>query len=122
MRILVIDDSQDMRSLLQAELKHAGYTVQVAENGRAALPIQQVFRADMVITDLFMPAADGFEVIATFRQNFPAVKIIAISAARPMDTDFLDLAKKAGADATLRKPFRIHELLRLVQSMNGPPA
>jgi DNA-binding response OmpR family regulator len=116
-RILVIDDSSDMRSLLQAELQHAGYTVQVAETGRAAFPIQALFRAEIVITDLFMPGGDGFDVIALFREKYAAVKIIAISAAKPMDTDFLALAKKAGADATLQKPFRIPALLTLVRSM-----
>jgi CheY-like chemotaxis protein len=118
-RILVADDSPDMRSLLQAELQHAGYTVQAADNSRAALAMQQLFRADIVITDLFMPGGDGFDLIAVFREKYPLVKIVAISAAKPMDTDFLALAKKAGADATLQKPFRTQALLKLLQSLVG---
>ena len=117
-RILVVDDSPDMRSLLQAELQHAGYTVQAAENSGSAVTMQQLFRADMVITDLFMPGGDGFELIAVIREKFPAAKIIAISGAKPgMDTDCLGLAKKAGADATLQKPFRPDVLLKLVRSL-----
>lgn len=116
-RVLVIDDSADMRALLQAELQHAGYTVQVAESGRAALKIQGLFRADVVITDLFMPEGDGFEVIAALRQKIPAAKIIAMSAARPMDTDYLAAAKKAGADATVQKPLKMQALLDLVKSL-----
>ena len=118
-RILIVDDSEDMRSVLQAELQHAGYTVQAAENSRAALLMQQLFRADLVITDLFMPGGDGFDLIAVFREKFPAVKIVAISAAKLMDTDYLALAKKAGAEATLQKPFRTQALLKLVQSLVG---
>lgn len=113
-RILIADDSPDMRTLLQAELQHAGYTVQAAENSRQALAMQQLFRADIVITDLFMPGGDGFDLIAVFREKYPAVKIIAISAAKVMDTDYLALAKKAGAEATLQKPFRAQALLKLV--------
>ena len=118
-RILVADDSPDMRSLLQAELQHAGYTVQAADNSRTALAMQPLFRADIVITDLFMPGGDGFDLIAVFREKFPAVKIVAISAAKPAPTDFLALAMKAGADATLQKPFRTQALLKLVHSLMG---
>ena len=119
-RVLVVDDSPDMRTLLQAELQHAGYTVQAADNSRAAVAMQQVFRADVVITDLFMPGGDGFDLIVVFREKFPAVKIIAISAAKPMDTDYLALAKEAGAHAIMQKPFRVQAMLTLLRSMAGP--
>ena len=81
--------------------------------------MQQLFRADIVITDLFMPRRDGFDLIAAFREKYPTVKIVAISGAQPMDTDYLVLAKKAGADATLQKPFRTLVVLKLVQSLIG---
>ena len=118
-RILIVDDSADMRSLLLAELQHAGYTVQAAESGHAAVTIQRLFRADIVITDLFMPGGDGFDVIAAVCEMSPATRIIAISAAKPMDTDYLALAKKAGAAGTLQKPFKVPALLTLLRSMAG---
>src|SRR5688572_29697805 len=121
-RILIVDDSADMRALLKAELQHEGYTVQAAESGRAAITMQSVFRADIVITDLFMPDGDGFEVIAKVRENSPATRIIAISAAKTtMGTDYLALAQKAGATATLRKPFKMPALLTLLQSLGVAP-
>ena len=117
-RILVVDDSADMRALLQWELQDAGYTVQAAENGRAGVKMQRVFRADIVITDLFMPDGDGFEVIAKVRESFPATRIVAISAAKTtMGTDYLALAQKAGASATLQKPFKMPALLNLLRSI-----
>jgi CheY-like chemotaxis protein len=117
-RILVIEDSVDLRVLMQKELEHAGYTVQVAEGGHAALKMHHLFRPDIVVTDLFMPGGDGFEAITELRKKFPTPKIIAISAgAGPIKTEYLDNAKKAGADAALLKPFKMRALLELIGSM-----
>ena len=117
-RILVVDDDADFRSMLSTALQLAGYSVNVALNGRSALAAQRQSPADVLITDIFMPESDGFEAIEAFRRNFPSTKIIAISGGAPMvKTNYLDAAGLIGVDASLQKPFEMDELLDLLRRM-----
>jgi CheY-like chemotaxis protein len=68
-RILVVDDDADFRAMLRSALQIAGYSVDVARNGRAAIVAQRHEPADILITDIFMPEADGFEAIGAFRRT-----------------------------------------------------
>ena len=104
-RLLVADDSADMRESLKIVLERAGYEVALAPDG--------------LITDIFMPERDGLETITAFRQEFPRTRIIAMSGGgvRVGGTIYLDTAGAAGADATLRKPFDPKALLGVLQSM-----
>ena len=117
-RILVVDDDADFRSMLRSALQLAGYSVDVARNGRAALAVQRQSPADVLITDIFMPESDGFEAIDAFRRNFPSTRIIAISGGAPaVKTNYLDAAGLIGVDAALQKPFEMDELLRVLKTM-----
>jgi len=117
-RVLVVDDDADFRSMLKSALELAGYRVDVARDGGAALAAQRASPADVLITDLFMPEKDGFEAIEAFREQFPATRIIAVSGgARLMKTDYLAAAGMVGADAALQKPFEMETLLELVRSL-----
>ena len=117
-RILVVDDDADFRAMLRSALRIAGYTVDVARDGRAALLAQRTAPADILITDIFMPEADGFEAIDAFRKNFPSTKIIAMSGGAPiLKTNYLDAAGLIGVDAALQKPFEMDELLKLLRTM-----
>ena len=116
-RVLVVDDDADFRSMLKSALELAGYEVDVARDGHAAILAQRVSPADILVTDLFMPEKDGFEAIEAFRDEYPATKIIAVSGgARLMKTDYLAAAGMIGADAALQKPFEMETLLELLQS------
>jgi len=120
LRVLVVEDNSDFRNLLQVVLGQAGYAVEAALNGQAALAANRANPADIVITDLNMPGGHGVEAIAALRRDFPDVKIIAISAGVAARTqDDLAVAKIVGADATLRKPFEMDTLIHLVASMAG---
>src|SRR4051812_27181181 len=106
-RILVVDDNEDMRLTMKLLLEHEGYQVELAANGREALDVQRVRPARVLVTDLFMPDADGFETIERFRKEFPEVGIIAMSgggSSPVLRTDHLPVANEIGAHATLRKP------------------
>jgi CheY-like chemotaxis protein len=117
-RILVVDDDADMRLTLKLSLELAGYTVDVAANGREALEAQRRQPAEILITDIFMPDADGFEAIDAFRHQFPQTKIVVVSGgAQFTKRDYLPDAELIGVDATLQKPFEVDTLLALLQRM-----
>jgi len=117
-RLLVVDDDADMRLTLKLSLELAGYIVDVAANGREAIEVQRSRPADVLITDIFMPDADGFEAIDAFRAEFPRTKIIVVSGgAQFSKRDYLPDAALMGADATLQKPFEIDALLGTLKSL-----
>jgi PAS domain S-box-containing protein len=117
--ILVVDDEEGVRTLLQ-EVLGERYRVLVAGDGREALETISVEPdLDLVITDLVMPNVEGIETIQAIRKMSPGMKIIAMSGA--LGGHFLKSAKALGADATLVKPIRpdrlqetVGELLKLV--------
>ena len=78
-RVLVVDDNADMRLTMKLLLEHEGYEVELGANGREALEVQRARPSQVLITDLFMPDADGFETIERFRKEFPQIRIIAMS-------------------------------------------
>jgi CheY-like chemotaxis protein len=118
-RLLVVDDDADMRLTLKLSLELAGYTVEVAANGREAIEVQRSRPADVLITDIFMPDADGFEAIDAFRGEFPGTRIIVVSGgAQFSKRDYLPDAALIGVDATLQKPFEIETLL---EKLSGLP-
>ena len=117
--ILIADDNASLRQSLKAVLEAAGYRVRVARDGIEALALQQARPADILITDIFMPEADGFEVIDGFRKAFPATRIIAMSGeAQRVKSEYLSTAALLGVDATLKKPFEREALLRAVRALD----
>jgi two-component system, chemotaxis family, chemotaxis protein CheY len=119
-RVLVVDDNEDLRLSTKFLLEQAGYRVEVAANGREALEVQRQRPAQLLVTDLFMPDADGFETIERFRKEFPEVRIVAISGGASltaMRTDHLPVAHEIGAHATLRKPYALEKLIETLQKV-----
>ena len=116
-RLLVADDSADMRESLKLVLERAGYEVALAADGTRALEMQRLRPADVLITDIFMPERDGLETITSFRREFPRTRIIAMSGGgvRVDGKLYLETAGIAGADAMLRKPFDPKSLLQVLR-------
>ena len=118
--ILIADDNAALRQSLKLLLEAAGYRVRLAADGDEAFALQRERPADILITDIFMPQADGFEAIDRFRNAFPATKIVAISGdAARAKLEYLPVAVLMGVEATLRKPFNADDLLRVVRSLGG---
>ena len=103
---------------MKLALEHAGFAVRVAADGREALRRQGEDPADVVITDLFMPEADGFETIQALRAGYPQTKIVVISGdSRRVKGEYLSAAELLGVHATLRKPVDVAVLLQVLQRL-----
>jgi DNA-binding response OmpR family regulator len=121
-RILLVDDNEGFRRPLAAILQRAGYEVQTAGDGAAALALFRQHRFDLVITDLIMPEKEGLETIMELRRLRPTLKIIAMSGGGRMDpSDYLPMAERLGAALTLTKPFSAQEFLEAVATLLREP-
>jgi two-component system cell cycle sensor histidine kinase/response regulator CckA len=114
-KILVADDDAQVRSFLATLLEVEGYSVIQASNGKEAQARCRETNIDLMITDLVMPEQEGLETIHAIRKNWPEIRLIAISGA--FGGAFLELAKKLGADAMLRKPFEPEAILSEVRNL-----
>jgi DNA-binding response OmpR family regulator len=120
--MLIIDDDDQLRTLLRQTLEREGYTVGEAQNGWAGMARYRATPADLVITNILMPEQEGLETIRVLRQESPEVKIIAIAGGGQMGAlDFLDVAAKLGTRRTLRKPFALQELRAAVREVLQHP-
>lgn len=117
-RILLVDDNLDLRRMVKEALELEGFSVQEAANGCEALELQRRRPFRILVTDIFMPDADGMETIDRFRKEFPDTKIVVISGdARVARRDYLATAKLIGADVALPKPFAPDELIKAMRSL-----
>ncbi len=116
--ILLVEDHEPMRITLAELLQTMGHRVITAGNGKQALVLQKQNPANILLTDIFMPEMDGFELIQEFRRLYPAVKIIALSGGIPKNPGgpFLNIAKKFGAKWILPKPFSVAQLAEVIRA------
>jgi len=118
--ILLVEDEEQLRSMLREVLQSAGHEVREAENGKIALNAFAAQPAELVITDLIMPEKEGLEIIRELKRGKTDVKIIAISGGgRNNAQDYLELAKRFGADHILAKPFSNREILEVIEKVLG---
>lgn len=117
-KILLIDDNEAVRESLGEILKMENHEVHIAENGVNGMKVCKKNSFDIIISDLFMPDKDGFEVIREIKSESYKSKLIAISGFGNSNNTYLTMAKKMGADAIISKPInfstfidKINELL-----------
>jgi DNA-binding response OmpR family regulator len=113
-RVLVIDDDDDIRSLVVTLLERAGITVHDAPNGRDGLREFHSWRPDLVVLDVSMPELDGWNVLDRIR-DMSAVPVLMLTARG----DELERVRglQAGADDYVVKPFGKQELVARVQAL-----
>jgi CheY-like chemotaxis protein len=114
-KILLVDDDPMVRETIQHILVAEDHAVTTAEDGRRAVEVFKHAKFDLVITDIIMPEKDGIEIITELRRLQPGVRILAISGGgRIGNTDFLRIAERLGASATIAKPFDPDELIEKI--------
>ena len=116
-RILIIDDEQQIRSMLRLMLEREGYEVIEASDGIEGIKAYRQKPAGLIITDLIMPNKDGIGMIIELHKEYPDVKIIAMSGGGLNKPEgYLKGAKKLGAACTLTKPIDREKMLWAVKN------
>jgi len=117
-RILVADDDEDIREILQDSLGSYGYVVETAASGREALQKLEQRTYDGMLLDILMPDMDGLEVLREVRQRFPSLPVVMMTA---IAREAAAQAVEAGAQAYVLKPFDAAQLKRIVERWFGLP-
>nr|WP_192513016.1 response regulator transcription factor [Paenibacillus sp. 23TSA30-6] len=118
--VLVIDDEEKISRLLQLELSHEGYMVEIAQNGREGLDKALTRTWDIIILDVMLPEMNGVEVLREIRKIDRLTPVIMVTA-RNTTTDKVS-GLDEGANDYITKPFEIEELLaRMRASMRHQP-
>jgi CheY-like chemotaxis protein len=116
--VLVADDNEVAQRLCKRVLEKAGYGVLIAADGLQAVDIALRERPAMILMDVAMPGIDGLEAMKRIKAEFPAMPIV-IASAHSMASD-RERFLAAGADSVLSKPFRLADLVAIVQTLAGP--
>ena len=110
-KILVADDDRLLRGLLEHKLAVAGFEVDIAEDGGAALELARTMKYDLMVLDAMMPVMDGFEVLRRLKNDPDTASLpVVMLTARRGEHDVLD-ALERGAAEYLTKPFIPDELV-----------
>ncbi len=135
--ILLVDDEEDIREVLDIALRDKGYTVYTAQDGKEALEIFEKFQPPVILTDIKMPGMDGIELLKIIKRENPETEVIMITGhgdmglaveslkneatdfiTKPINVDALDIAlKRARERITVRRQLKAYteNLERLVR-------
>jgi len=114
--ILVADDDPDILSIVSMSLETQGYTVHKATNGREAVDLARRHHPDLILMDMMMPVVSGYEAIGELKADASTKDIVIVGlSAKAMATD-MERASDVGIDGYITKPFRIAQVLSVVES------
>lgn len=117
MRILLVEDDQDLLTVLSSVLESDGHQVVQAESAHAALLTFSEFEFDLVILDFKMPRTDGLRVAETIKLQRPAQVVLLMSAYATPET--VEKARSLGVEICLDKPFRLSQLRQAIAQVFG---
>jgi CheY-like chemotaxis protein len=113
--VLVADDNDVAQRLCKRVLEKAGYGVLIAADGLQAVDVALNQRPSMILMDVAMPGIDGLEAMRRIKAEMPAMPIV-IASAHSMASD-RERFLAAGADNVLSKPFRLADLISIVETL-----
>jgi CheY-like chemotaxis protein len=113
--VLVADDNDVAQRLCKRVLEKAGYTVLIAVDGLQAVDVAMKQHPSMILMDVAMPGIDGLEAMRRIKAAMPSTPIV-IASAHSMASD-RERFLAAGADNVLSKPFRLADLISIVQKL-----
>ena len=122
-KILIADDEPNIVAAIEFLLQQSGYEVRAASNGRDALELVETWRPDLVLLDVMMPLASGYEVCQRIREraDLRHIKVVMLSA-KGRDAE-VNKGLAIGADIYVTKPFSTRDLMARIKSLldSTPP-
>ncbi len=115
MRILIIEDDQEVAGFVKSGLEQAGYVVDQADNGKDGLFLATTESYDGIVVDRMLPAVDGLTIVRTLRASDITTPVLILSALGEVDDRVAGL--KAGGDDYLVKPFSFIELQARIEAL-----
>lgn len=112
-KILIVEDEAKLARFVELELKHEGYEVITANNGRSGLEMYESEKPDIILLDLMLPELNGIEVCRRIRKEDTLIPIIMLTAKGEVMDKVTGLDN--GADDYMTKPFAIEELLARIR-------
>jgi two-component system, OmpR family, response regulator len=114
-RLLLVDDEDNLRSMLEAALRHHGFDVVPVADGRQALATAATARPDLIVLDVMLPDLDGFEVCRRLRTEGDRTPVLFLTAKDSTEDKVRGLT--LGGDDYLVKPFSLEELVARVEAV-----
>lgn len=115
MKILVVEDNEDLANSIKRGLEKEGYSVELAFDGDTGLDMALTESYDCIVLDVLLPGVDGFEFVRTLRDSNIHTPVLMLTALDSVDDKITGL--RNGADDYLTKPFDFRELLARIQSL-----
>jgi len=115
--ILVAEDQQHVRSLIEYKLRNSGFVVVAVEDGNAALQKAEEIIPDLVLLDVMMPLMTGFEVLGALKKNQKTKDIPILMLTAQSKEDEVLKGLELGADDYITKPFSPNELAARVKTV-----
>jgi DNA-binding response OmpR family regulator len=115
--ILVAEDQQHVRSLIEYKLRNSGFVVVAVEDGIAALQKAEEIIPDLVLLDVMMPLMTGFEVLGALKKNQKTKDIPILMLTAQSKEDEVLKGLELGADDYITKPFSPNELAARVKTV-----
>lgn len=115
LRVLVVDDEQNIAELLRMALRYEGWDVEVALTGSKAVSTAKSQRPDAVVLDMMLPDFDGMEVLRRMRGDAPDVPVLFLTARDSVEDRVAGLT--AGGDDYVTKPFSLEEVVARLRAL-----
>jgi two-component system OmpR family response regulator len=114
-RLLLVDDEDNLRSMLEAALRHSGFDVHPVANGRDAIEAVSKVDPDLIVLDVMLPDLDGFDVCKRLRQEGDRTPVLFLTARDGTEDKVRGLT--LGGDDYLVKPFSLEELVARITAV-----